>query len=158
MNYSKVKDGVVVNSLVFEQGKAPDDLIETPKGVGIGDLYDGSVFTKPAPPPMSEEEIIKRSKSVRDSTVNEPIDISGSVFQVNNVSLRNIKAVINNSELLGETQTTVKPWQLLNNTMHDTPVSTLNQILQTYDSRLEDVWNQYNIWYDGDRSEVFSFS
>ena len=47
----KIENGVVTNTIRVDPDNVPAELaglMTAPEGVGIGDLYDGNTFTKPA--------------------------------------------------------------------------------------------------------------
>ena len=46
--YAIMADGVVIN-LAVSEGPLEDNWLEVENGVEIGDLWDGAIFTKPAP-------------------------------------------------------------------------------------------------------------
>ena len=67
-NFAKVVNGVITNVAVAEDvwPFENDPHIECPDGFGVGDLCDGVNFSKPAPIPLTQEQIDAQAKSAKD--------------------------------------------------------------------------------------------
>ena len=61
----QIENGVVTNTILVDPDNMPAEfagLMTAPEGVGIGDLYNGNTFTKPAPDLSRLTEAVRQER------------------------------------------------------------------------------------------------
>jgi hypothetical protein len=66
-NFASIAGGFITHvSPAEDVWPLPDERVECPDGFGVGDLYDGTTFSKPAPIPLTQEQIDAQAKASKD--------------------------------------------------------------------------------------------
>jgi hypothetical protein len=74
-NFAKVVNGVITNVAVAEDvwPFGDDPHIECPDGFGVGDLYDGTTFSKVPPPPLTQAQIDAATQAAADKAAAQAV-------------------------------------------------------------------------------------
>lgn len=78
MNYAVIDNGIVENIIVADEGFTIEGKTLVPSdGAAIGDTWDGSTFTPPAPDPITSEQV----DAERDRRIEAGFSFNGTRFQ-----------------------------------------------------------------------------
>lgn len=133
MKYAIIENGVVTN-LALSDYAVEENWIAFDDGVAIGDLWDGSTFSKQPPAPPSLEELkAKRAEAVSQIKVTTA---SGNTFDGDETSINRITAAIT---VLTATGGSI-PWVLADSSVVSVTAAELTEALALAAAEVARLW------------------
>jgi len=106
---------------------------------------------------FGKSQLEGKAKLTRDQALSV-IELSGAKYDATSAALENITRTIRIADSFGYAEDKATGWRLANNTTRQTTLAELREIVALHDDKYVSVWNQFNEWVAGDKSEAFVFA
>lgn len=127
--------------------------------------YDDEAFTATAIPVLIDNDPVEvaeyhsaLAKVVRDEALTSNIEVFGVMWQVRTQDRDNINEAINKGIRNQTDGSETRYWILADNSVRETTLSELGQIMDAYTARMDDIYLQYGIWRSSDKLTPFTYN